>query len=219
MPRGSRRRSTAIAADGARFCRRSDDAAYPSGTCDDDSVKDLTSESAISAGGWDPRYAVTLAIGIDGNLAAALVDTNGDGADIDLDEYERDTTGHWQEMGSGSAGDFGASWSPRMVAAWGRGAPHEQIEIGYINTRRTVAATDTGWWLCVMPTEDDHSYPQQVHHAGSTSSPLPVALRSKRWQRKVWRWPTRTPPIVAPSAPPIFSEPIRRPEDGPASSN
>ena len=159
-------------------------------------MKDLTFESAISAGGWDPRYAVTLAISTDGNLAGALVDTNGDGADIDLDEYERDADGDWQGAASGSAGDEGASWSPRMVAAWGRGLPHEEIEVGYVTTRRMITATNTGWWLCVMPTQDEHSSPQRVHRSGGTPSPqTPIALRSKRWQRNIWRWPTRTPPL------------------------
>ncbi len=125
-------------------------------------MHELTPLSAIDAGGWDTRYAVTLAVAVEGQLAAALIDTNGDGADIDLDEYERAASGDWQGGGSGSAGDSGASWSPRMVATWGRGSPHEEIAIRYRDGHRTVTATARGWRLCIMPTEDEDSYPVQV---------------------------------------------------------
>jgi predicted kinase len=33
----------------------------------------------------------------------------------------------------------------------------------------------------------------------------PVTIRSKRWQRHVWRWPVVTPPIVPPTEPPVFT--------------
>ena len=40
-------------------------------------------ESALRLGGWDPRYAVVLATSARDGVAAALVDTNGDGADVE----------------------------------------------------------------------------------------------------------------------------------------
>jgi hypothetical protein len=126
-------------------------------------VEDLTAESAISAGGWDARYAITLAVAVNDRVAAALVDTNGDGADIDLDEYERDAGGHWREAGSGSAGECGSSWSPRMVATWGRANPGEHVDIRYLTQRWAVSATASGWWLCVMPTEDEEAAPERVY--------------------------------------------------------
>lgn len=118
-------------------------------------MEELNAESAISAGGWDARYAVTLAAASHGGLAAALIDTNGDQADIDLDEYERDPDGHWHEIGSGSAGDSGASWSPRMAATWGRAEPGVQIEIEYLGHRHPVVASRSGWWLFVGPATDN----------------------------------------------------------------
>jgi hypothetical protein len=118
-------------------------------------VKDLDAQSAIGAGGWDSRFAVALAVMAHDDIAAALIDTNGDEADIDLDEYERDVDGNWHEIGSGSAGDRGASWSPRIAATWGRAAPGETIEIDYHGNRHSITASETGWWLFIAPATDD----------------------------------------------------------------
>jgi hypothetical protein len=35
----------------------------------------------------------------------------------------------------------------------------------------------------------------------------PITLRSKRWQRQVWRWPVTSPPIAPPTYPPVFRRP------------
>lgn len=83
----------------------------------------LDAESAIIAGGWDARYAVTLAVATQGDIAAALIDTNGDGADIDLDEYERGADGHWRELISGNVDERGAHWSSRIASTWGQADP------------------------------------------------------------------------------------------------
>lgn len=53
----------------------------------------MTPELAIRAGSWDPRYAVVRAMVTDGEIAAVVVDPNGDGGSIDLDEYERGPDG------------------------------------------------------------------------------------------------------------------------------
>jgi hypothetical protein len=128
-------------------------------------VEELNAESAISAGGWDARYAATLAVASHGGLAAALIDANGDGADIDLDLYERDADGHWHEVGSGSAGDRGTSWSTRMAATWGRAEPGAQVEIEYLGHRHSVVASQSGWWLFVGPaTDDSDPVPRPIDH-------------------------------------------------------
>jgi hypothetical protein len=131
--------------------------------CQDVGVEELNAESAISAGGWDGRYAVTLAVATRGGIAAALIDTNGDGADIDLDEYERGTDGHWHELGSGSAGDSGASRSPRLAATWGCSDPGAHVEIEYLGHSYTVMAPPSGWWLFIGPaTDDSDAIPRRI---------------------------------------------------------
>lgn len=118
-------------------------------------MKHLDAQSAIKAGGWDPRFAVTLAAAARDDIAAALIDTNGDEADIDLDEYERDADGNWQEVGSGSADDQGVSWSSRMVAIWGRTTPDRIVEIDYLDQRHSTVARESGWWLFIAPSKPD----------------------------------------------------------------
>ncbi len=123
----------------------------------------LDGRSAINAGGWDLRCAVTLAVATAGDVGAALIDTNGDRAAIDLDEYERDAEGNWQGGASGSAGDHGVSWSSKMVAIWGHVAPGELVEVEYLGGRYSPIASDAGWWLFVAPSaEDSDSVPRRI---------------------------------------------------------
>jgi hypothetical protein len=118
-------------------------------------MQELDARLVLSAGGWDTRYGLTLAVASNGDVGGALIDTNGDEADIDLDEYERDAEGNWHEMGSGSAGEAGASRSTRMSATWGRADPHAVVEIEYLGQRHSTVASETGWWLFVVPATDD----------------------------------------------------------------
>jgi hypothetical protein len=134
-------------------------------SCQDVGVEELNAESAISAGGWDARYAVTLALVSHGDIAAALIDTNGDGADIDLDQYERGADGHWVEFSSGNGADRGASWSYRLAATWGRADPGAQVEIEYLGHSHSVVASRSGWWLFIgTATDDVDAIPRQIDH-------------------------------------------------------
>ena len=119
-------------------------------------MTEINADWAVQAGGWDPLYAVVLAVATRGDIAAALIDTNGDGADIDLDQYGRDADGQWNEGNSGSAGDSGSSWSQRMVAIWGQAGPGATIEIEYAGHRDFVVTSEAGWWLFVAPSTSDH---------------------------------------------------------------
>lgn len=126
-------------------------------------MRDLDARSAVTAGGWDPRFAVTVAVATGDAIAAALIDTNGDGAGIDLDEYVRDADGAWQAATSGSADDGGVSWSTFMVAVWGRADSGQTVRIDYLGARHSTRATDAGWWLFIAPpSEDSEAVPQRV---------------------------------------------------------
>jgi hypothetical protein len=140
------------------------------------------------AGGWDTRYALTLAVAANGDVGGAFIDTNGDEADIDLDEYERDAEGNWHEMGSGSAGKAGASRSTRMSATWGRADPHAVVEIEYLGQRHSTVRRrpDGGCSSCPRQTT------QMLGRAGSTSGgerpllPLSCSFRiARRCRREV----------------------------------
>lgn len=114
-------------------------------------MTDFDHKAALRLGGWDPRYAVMLATAARDGVAAALVDTNGDGADVDLDQYEQAADGHWVEVSSGNCDESGAFSTGCMALAWGRTDPGAMIEIEYQSARHTVEATDQGWWMFVIP--------------------------------------------------------------------
>lgn len=112
---------------------------------------DFDHAAAMRLGGWDPRYAVVLATAARDGVAAALVDTNGDGADVDLDQYEQAADGRWAEVSSGNCDDTGAFATGSMALAWGRAAPKAVVTVELKAARHTVEATDQGWWMFVVP--------------------------------------------------------------------
>jgi len=71
--------------------------------------------AAIEVGGWDPRYARVIDLQVDGEIAAALIDPNGDGADLNASIYVHGD-GEWREAGSGNGalsipGWFRTTWT------------------------------------------------------------------------------------------------------------
>lgn len=120
----------------------------------------MTKGYAIRAGGWDPRYVVVRAVVSDEDIAAALIDPNGDGGSIDLDEYRRGPDGGWVAASSGGgAGASGTSWSPHMVATFGRTAPGTSVFVDYCGQTYSVTADQDGWWLFAMRSLDEHTMP------------------------------------------------------------
>lgn len=70
-------------------------------------VTDFNRETAITLGGWDKRYVRVIAVEVDGDVAASLVDANGDGADVNIDIYVRGTDGEWSNVVSGNGDAVG----------------------------------------------------------------------------------------------------------------
>ncbi|SDD18301.1 hypothetical protein [Nocardioides lianchengensis] len=105
-------------------------------------MSDLDERTVIDTGGWDGRYAVVRAVGTLGDQAAAVVDANGDGADINLEFFCR-TGDNWELcVSSGGAGD------------WGRGS-HEDLWAEHDRDEH-------GWRLTLTPRAgevDDSSVP------------------------------------------------------------
>ena len=120
----------------------------------------MTKDIAIHAGGWDARYAVVRALVIHDDIAAALVDPDGDGGSIDLDEYYRDPDGQWVGGNSGgAAGDSGTSWL-RTWCAYRRTAQGATVLMDQL--RRDLRADGKrAWrgWLFATPSRDEHRMP------------------------------------------------------------
>ena len=95
----------------------------------------LDDQTVLRVGGWDGRYAVVRAVRTVGDRAAAVFDSNGDGADINLEHFAW-VNGDWQLLSSsGGAGDWGRGWPDGM---W---AEHDR--------------DDNGWWLTLEPGPSD----------------------------------------------------------------
>ncbi|MDP9820645.1 hypothetical protein J2S59_000454 [Nocardioides massiliensis] len=77
-------------------------------------MTDFDARTAIEIGGWDPRYARVIDLQVDGDTAAALVDANGDGADLNVDVYFRGRDGQWAEVASGN----GSIEAHGVLATW-----------------------------------------------------------------------------------------------------
>ena len=55
----------------------------------------------MTVSGWDPRYARVLDVQVNGDVAAPLVDANGDGTEVGVDLYTRHPGGEWGCVVSG----------------------------------------------------------------------------------------------------------------------
>lgn len=73
-------------------------------------MRPLDEQTVIDAGGWDGRFAVVRAVRTLHDRAAAVIDANGDGADINLEHFTWDD-GRWQLcVSSGGAASWGRGW-------------------------------------------------------------------------------------------------------------
>jgi hypothetical protein len=77
-------------------------------------MTEFNADTAIAVGGWHPRFARVLDVQVDGDAAAALVDANGDGADLNVDVYIRDGDGRWTQVASGNGSVSGHG----VLATW-----------------------------------------------------------------------------------------------------
>jgi hypothetical protein len=112
----------------------------------------LSADVIIRTGGWDPRYARVLLIEQSGVTALALVDGNGDGAELELEYWRRDAGEGWQgEASSGySALDSLAAadtWSAgEFVCALGRVSPGSVVRVTYGGRSYSRQANEFGVW-------------------------------------------------------------------------
>lgn len=121
----------------------------------------MTPGNALCWGGWDPRYAVVRALVVADDVAAVLVDPNGDGGSIDVDQYRREPDGSWvSTISGGSAGDSGAGWTPELVTAYGRAEPGARVLVHYLDRAHEVMASAQGWWLFAVPSRDGQTLPE-----------------------------------------------------------
>ncbi len=118
----------------------------------DDAVRELSGEAVVRAGGWHPKYARALLVEQDGDLALVLIDGNGDGAELEVEYWERDADGLWRGGSSSGHGQLDSlpdaqSWNAGpFVAALGRAKPGAQVSVGYGGHVYRRHANEHGIW-------------------------------------------------------------------------
>ena len=132
----------------------------------DDAIGELTPDGLIVAGGWNPRYARVLLIEDDGQHAVILVDGNGDGAELEIEYWQREPDGVWHggsSSGHGALDDLPAaqSWHAGLfVAAVGRADPAAEVSVEYGGQVYRCRANQFGIWGFVHAS--DSADPREV---------------------------------------------------------
>jgi hypothetical protein len=120
-------------------------------------------------GGWDRRYARVVRVFATDDVALALVDTNGDNAEVMAEAWQRDED-QWSPASSTSFGSIGSNqsgWaaarSGRVVWAAGERQPDTIVHVRYLSGVHDVLADDQGLWGWVGQADEvDGELPRPV---------------------------------------------------------
>ena len=119
-----------------------------------DALPVLTDGNLLDGGGWDARFARVLRRAVAGRAALAVVDSNGDGAELEADVWEYEG-GRWQPGGSSSLGSLDARGgestgrSGHVVWAAGLLEVGSSVRVRYGDDEQPVAADSDGLWAWV----------------------------------------------------------------------
>lgn len=121
--------------------------------------KELTDSDVLALGGWTGSDAAVLGLAIHGRVAAALVDTNGDGQETEVSSLLFRNT-HWQEIGASGCGSFdeklnGSGGNGPVVYAYGVERKDDFIRVTFLGTTHDVPVNRKGVWLFVADYEGE----------------------------------------------------------------
>lgn len=118
----------------------------------------------LIAGGWNPLIARLLRVETVGDEALVLVDTNGDGNEIEVEFWRRESPS-WHCLGSAGLGSGGYSGS-RGGLLWtvGRTPGLMSVRVAHGNAVRELPVDQYGYWILVEVEDDqsDGDYPVVV---------------------------------------------------------
>jgi hypothetical protein len=123
-----------------------------SGTVMADGIGELSAAEIIRIGGWHPRYARVLLIEHDHDFAVVLVDGNGDGAELELEYWQRDADGRWHAGSSSGHGSLdrlrvAQIWDAGpFVAALGRVGRSAEVSVEYAGRVYRLEGNEFGAW-------------------------------------------------------------------------
>ncbi len=115
----------------------------------------LDDAEVLALGGWNGQHAKVLVTAPSTNIGMALVDTNGDGANIEFEQFWRDDAGWWTPGGSSGPEPADQGFESRVsvpgaVLAYGRSHPNGEVTIRLAGRDVTAGATAAGWWAVVV---------------------------------------------------------------------
>jgi hypothetical protein len=124
-------------------------------------------EDLLDAGGWDPRFARVLAKAVVGDMAIAILDTNGaDGGTTyeDTEVYQWDRQDGWSSVIE--HGGAGVGWMVGIVYASDQAPGEGSVIVQFRDQRRHVPVQTDGWWLFATEGDaaeiDDEREPRRV---------------------------------------------------------
>jgi hypothetical protein len=115
----------------------------------------LSPGEVLASGGWHPRYARVLAAVSDGDYGFALVDGNGDGAELE-EEFWCWEDGRWRGGSSSGGGPLGQL--PPLVTggqighahvAFGRAPGRESVTVRFEQRRYVIPVSPLGIWCFI----------------------------------------------------------------------
>jgi len=123
----------------------------------------LSPADVLAHGGWHPNYVRVLVVASDGDYGFALVDGNGDGAELEAEAWLWDS-GQWMPGSSSGAGPLddvqplhtGGEVGPARYA-YGRAPGHQAVTVRFERRQHEVPVNQHGIWAFVKTATDPAS--------------------------------------------------------------
>lgn len=120
----------------------------------------LSEQEVLTQGGWHPRYARVLAVASDGDFGFAIVDGNGDGAELEAEAWHWDN-GSWHNAFSSGAGPL-SNLGPLQTGgyignahfAYGAAPPTQPVTVSLDGCLHDIPAGHGGVWAFIKRRTD-----------------------------------------------------------------
>lgn len=128
---------------------------------DDANTGSLSPEVVLSEGGWNRNFARVLLVEEYDEQAVALVDGNGDGAELELEYWTREGASGWVCASSSGYSDLGSlaraeTWTTGThVVALGKVAPGADVRLSYAGGTHSRQANEFGIWGFIAPADPE----------------------------------------------------------------
>jgi hypothetical protein len=135
-----------------------------------DEAHALDADTVITRGGWHPSYARVLLILQVDDEALVLVDSNGDGAEVESEQWHFTDDG-WVDGISSGIGPFEGDplwswgWTSGTGHVVGCASPGQNITVEWRGRTQEAVANDLGVWAALFPGTSEEEFAElgQLH--------------------------------------------------------